>query len=342
MLGRARGLLRQGAYAVGALGLRHHRRNAATLTVAMFHRVVAPGSPAAIGADPNYSLSAPLFAACLDAIRRHYAVIGLPDLLAALGDGPPLPPRAMLLTFDDGWRDNMDVAAPILARAGLPAVLFAATDAITDSAPRWWQEVLLRALRDGRAGFDPLWSAAGGGPPPDTAAIPPELHLLLRYGALAPAERVALLAPLETPGMAAEGRHMLDAAGLDAIAAAGFAIGAHGATHLPLSMLADPGADLARARAALAAMRPGVPVETLSFPHGRYHEGVLRAARAAEFRVLFTSDACLNAAPGGRPGTLLGRINIVAAAITDATGALDPARLATWLFNRPITRLAEA
>ena len=47
-----------------------------------------------------------------------------------------------------------------------------------------------------------------------------------------------------------------------------------------------------------------------------------------------------NAAPAGQPAALLGRIPIDAAAITDATGAFDAARLATWLFHRPIEALA--
>ncbi len=332
-----RGAARALAYRSGALGLRHRLRNRQTLTVAMFHRVVAPGSPAAAHADPIYTLSDSLFAACLRFFGSHYAVVSLPQVLASRAGGAKLPPRALLLTFDDGWRDNADVALPLLRRAGWPAVLFAATDAITGGADAWWQEVLLRALREGTASAEALWSAAGpdGRIPPET----PALALLLRYAALDPAARQRVLAPLHDAALAAEGRQMLRADQLAGLAQSGMAIGGHGAAHLPLAMLADPAADLARCRAALDTMLDG-PAATLSFPHGRYDARTAAAARQQRFTTLFTSDACLNAAPDGRPADLLGRISVQAGAIAADDGTLDPARLATWLMHRPIRLLS--
>jgi hypothetical protein len=174
---------------------------------------------------------------------------------------------------------------------------------------------------------------AGGGPeqiPQD----PPPLALLLRYAALAPDIRARTLAPLLAPDLAAEGDHMLGMAQLPALAAQGVDFGGHGAAHLPLSLMADPAADLARCRAAL-----GPQITALSFPHGRYNSACVQAARHARFATLFTSDACLNAAPGGRPSALLGRISAEASAITDAGGTFDAARLAAWLMHRPVRTL---
>lgn len=333
-----RGTLRRLAAASGALALRHRLRNAETLTIVMLHRITLPGTAAARGADPHFTLEAPLFAACLNFFRRHYAVIGLEALRAAREGGAPLPPRALLLTFDDGWRDNLEVAAPLLRAAKMPGLVFVAADVLAEPTPWWWQEILLRVLRTGRHDFAALWAMAGADAPPDAAATPPALRLLLRYGALDPARRVAILAPLAA-GTAAEGPHMLDRAGLGDLAGA-MAIGAHGTAHLPLSLMDAPGPDMARARTILQAALPGVAIDSLSFPHGRYDAAVLHGATAAGYDLLFSSDACLNAAPGGRPGRLLGRINLPAGEISDAAGDLDPSRLATFLFNRPIAALA--
>jgi hypothetical protein len=144
------------AAASGALAL----RNRATLTALMFHRVVEPGTPAARHADVRYTLTAPVFAACLHFLAQHYSVVGLEAVLAARLGGAPLPPRALLITFDDGWADNLTVALPLLRARGLPAALFVATDPVADATPWWWQEVLLRALREGRTGFARACAAA--------------------------------------------------------------------------------------------------------------------------------------------------------------------------------------
>ena len=127
---------------------------------------------------------------------------------------------------------------------------------------------------------------------------------------------------------------MMHPAQLPDLAGGGMAVGGHGAAHLPLSLLGDQEADLARCRAAL-----GDGVTTLSFPHGRYDSTTVTLARQQGFATLFTSDAILNATPGGRASDLLGRINVDAANIAAPDGSLDPSRLATYLMNRPIRRL---
>ncbi len=326
------------AYASGVLGARHHLRHRETLTAVMFHRVSAAEEPVTQRADPRYTVPAPLFAACLRFFRRHYNVVGLDQLRRCIAGDATLPPRALLITFDDGWRDNLSVALPILRAQGLPATIFLAASPVTDDRSWWWQEVLLQALRERRASWDELWARAGGGP------VPPgerDLLLLLRYGGLDAETRHRILAPLAEAG-ALPGRHMLRLEELDALAEADVALAAHGAAHEPLSMMPDPGADLAEARRILAPPLAGCgqALDALSFPHGRYDATTLGLARSAGFSLLFTSDPCVNAAPRGRPAALLGRISVEASAIVDAAGAFVPSRLATWLFHRPIRHLA--
>jgi hypothetical protein len=109
-------------YRSGLLPAWHHWRARSTLTVAMFHRVLARGGPRWEQAEPAYTVSDRLFVECLEFFRRHYSVVSLDDVLAARRGLRPLPPRALLITFDDGWLDNLEVALPPLQRAGLPAV----------------------------------------------------------------------------------------------------------------------------------------------------------------------------------------------------------------------------
>ena len=337
-MGSLRTIARRVAYDSGVLGANHWLRHRDTLTVVMFHRITTIGSPAEKNADPGYCVAAPLFAACLRFFRRHYTVVGLEQLRTSLLGGVPLPPRSLLVTFDDGWQDNVSVALPILRRQGFPATVFVAADVLAETTTWWWQEILMRALRTGRASWEQLWTLAGGG---DRPAGEPELVLLARYGALDPSLRRRLLAPFAGDADG-EGAHMIGPGGLRELAAGGVALGAHGAGHLPLTMLAEPESDLGRARTVLEPQLRSLdqPLDALSFPHGRYDTASLAAARAAGFSILLTSDPCLNAAPAGRPGALLGRIPIDTAAIIDEAGAFAPSRLATWLFHRPVAALA--
>jgi peptidoglycan/xylan/chitin deacetylase (PgdA/CDA1 family) len=59
-------------------------------------------------------------------------VISMSELVDAIAAGRKLEPGTVVITFDDGYRDNLEVAAPILARYGLPATLYLATNAIND------------------------------------------------------------------------------------------------------------------------------------------------------------------------------------------------------------------
>jgi peptidoglycan/xylan/chitin deacetylase (PgdA/CDA1 family) len=90
-----------------------------TLRVLMYHKVndQRPNPitvPTAIFAEQMTLLGALGYApVCLDAVREHYLA------------GAPLPDRAVLITFDDGYLDNLRNAAPILVERGYPAVIFA-------------------------------------------------------------------------------------------------------------------------------------------------------------------------------------------------------------------------
>ena len=60
----------------------------------------------------------------LDFFLKHFRPISLPDLLAHQKTGKDLPPRAFLVTFDDGFREMAEIAAPILKAKGVPAAFF--------------------------------------------------------------------------------------------------------------------------------------------------------------------------------------------------------------------------
>lgn len=326
-------------YRSGALDAWHRRRNRDRLTVIMFHRVLAPSDPRWATADPEYSLRDDLFADCLAFFKRHYHVVALDDVLAARAGGPPLPPRPLLITFDDGWSDNEEFALRHLRRAGLPALLFVVADVVGRKEP-FYQERLVGAWLAGRldaARATALWQATGGAP----AAAPrfgarddlePLRAVIARVEALDPDARARVLAEL-APVLDDGVRYMVTGDQLRNLAGHFVAIGAHGKTHTPLTRAPDLGAELTGARTALATHVGTAPV-TMSCPHGAHDPRVVAAAHAAGYRLVFTSVPELPAARGDGPG-VLGRVGFTGETITDASGRFAPERLALHLFRKP-------
>lgn len=108
--------------------------------------------------EDGITCNATKFQAFCDFFRRHFRVVRLSEQLAGCQEGTGMG-GTLSITFDDGYRDNFEVAAPILRKLDLPAVFFVATGFIgTEYTPPWdqhlarqpgwmsWDQV--RSLRD--------------------------------------------------------------------------------------------------------------------------------------------------------------------------------------------------
>lgn len=102
--------------------------------VVMFHRVQDTD-----GSDP-LTVDAATFERHCRFFRRHFNVVGLRAIVRALEARQPVD-HMLAITFDDGYRDNCEVAARVLERLSLPATFFVVTQWIgTDVVPWWDQE----------------------------------------------------------------------------------------------------------------------------------------------------------------------------------------------------------
>ena len=79
--------------------------------------------------------------------QRHFNVVPLERLVSSLQDGRPLS-RELAITFDDGYRDNFENAAPVLEALGLPATFFVVSQWVESDVVPWW---------DGQAGVRHPW-----------------------------------------------------------------------------------------------------------------------------------------------------------------------------------------
>jgi len=327
------------AFNLGALAAYHYVRNRRTLTVVTFHRVLPLSELERYEADPIYTVTPRLFEEIVKFLKKYYCIVHLDDVIASRRHIKRLPRRALLITFDDGWYDNYEYALPILKKHGVSATLFAASDAIREARTTWWQEVVGWALRTGRGDDAILRRLEELGQRND--CLDPTLRLLVDYGELDPSTRDNKLARLtQEMETLSNRRQMLDIVTLQALARQGFAIGLHGAAHLPLTFLSEPGRDLYRALSSIKAYLDVDRIASLSFPHGRYDERVITAARQLGLDLLFSSDAVINVCPGGYiPTDILGRIPIYQGFIQENENELSDRRICQWMFLRSRARL---
>lgn len=90
---------------------------------------------------PNICVSPRVFEHQITFLARRYRCISMDELLEAWLSGQPLPGNAAVVTFDDGYRDNYDVAYPILRRHRVPAIFYVATGALQGGEPLWPSEI---------------------------------------------------------------------------------------------------------------------------------------------------------------------------------------------------------
>lgn len=73
----------------------------------------------------------------MEFVARRFNPVTLDDIRLFL-EGKPLPPRAVAVTFDDGFLDNFEIAAPILDRFGIRAAFYLTVSIIDTKLAPWY------------------------------------------------------------------------------------------------------------------------------------------------------------------------------------------------------------
>lgn len=106
------------------------------LRILAYHRVLASAEPEGFEFDvEQISASAEAFRAQMAMIRRRLHPMRFDEVLACLDAGQRLPPRAVVVSFDDGYDDNYRIAYPILHELGMSAMFFVSTGHIDSGMP---------------------------------------------------------------------------------------------------------------------------------------------------------------------------------------------------------------
>lgn len=108
------------------------RRDTLGVTVFVYHSV-AKHSTGETGEQRMLDVDTTVFRAEMDVLRRRRCVVvSLSSVVNALREHTRLPGGAVVLTFDDGWKDQYEEAFPILKQYGYTATFFIYTHAIDD------------------------------------------------------------------------------------------------------------------------------------------------------------------------------------------------------------------
>ena len=254
--------------------------------VLVYHRLGEPGGDRTRELVP--ALASSLFEAQLMRLRSRYRVVPPSTLLDEVRHrrfGARIP---VAVTFDDDLASHVEVALPLLRRAGIPAGFFLCGASLERPHSFWWED-LQHAVDQGAEALADVEVPGGTSLADALARRPGSLRAAARAIEQAtPDERARIAAELREIAKAEAGA-ALDAAGARALAEAGFEIGFHTLRHEPLLTVDD--AELARAlddgRAQLEQVA-GRPLQMLAYPHGRADVREARAVRAAGYVCAFT------------------------------------------------------
>ncbi|WP_158226514.1 polysaccharide deacetylase family protein [Bradyrhizobium sp. UFLA03-84] len=307
------------------------------MTVVTFHRVLRRGDARWETALAPWTLEEAAFDQCLEFLKRHYSIVSLDDVRQALKRARPLPARSLLLTFDDGFADNLDYALPLLRKHGATATIFITSDSI-GSSERLWTEDLLWAVSRGRVSQRQLTCLhtilIGCVREPQDANL---IWNIVRRGPNYDAGLVELvLSTLDIDLQRVRSpRQMLRREEIATLVANGIWIGAHGKTHSAFPASSDVAVELSHPRAVLKEIITPYgqgTVDALSFPHGAYTLEIADQALSAGYELLFTGEpelCCLD--QGYLATSLIGRLDADARRIAPA-GQFRPEMLAASLF----------
>jgi peptidoglycan/xylan/chitin deacetylase (PgdA/CDA1 family) len=78
------------------------------------------------------------FEAQIRTVAKEFNPVTVEQVAQFAKGGKQLPPKAVAVTFDDGFFDNYDVALPILNRYGIPATFYIMVDAVETGVPPWY------------------------------------------------------------------------------------------------------------------------------------------------------------------------------------------------------------
>lgn len=271
-----------------------------------FHRV---GNDDGSAFHPNlFSCSGGRFSEIIALLKKTFTVVGLDRVLEWIESGEAPDHAYALITFDDGYIDNYNVAFKALKGLDCPALFFLPTDFIGSGKVPWWDQIAWCVHEAGDRSID----VPGGGRPVrlDSSDLEGSIRRTLRVVKDTPNVPVdvkvrAIIEQVRCIPIGDTGQQLfLDWDQAREMREAGMWIGSHSATHQVLSHLDSVGQERElRLSKEMLERELGEPIDSVAYPVGGYNaytEETKRLVGLCGYRAAFNFVSGINRSPAER------------------------------------------
>ena len=236
-------------------------------------------------------------------LRKYFEVIPLAEIGRCIDSGQKLPPNALAVTIDDGYRDFFEVAFPVFRTWKIPATVFLITDFLDGKLWPWWNQIeyavmhtqvpyLTSELRPGET--LPLANRDQKVQAVSTLCL--DIAKLRNKARLDFMRVLPELLRVDLPSKLPRQYQPMSWDEVRSLAGNGIEFGAHTKTHPVLTSLEDPESVYDEVAGSKARLDQELGQATLHFcyPNGDWNDAVLKAVERCNFQTAVTTKPGFN------------------------------------------------
>ncbi len=264
-------------------GLRHLESR--SLVIFNYHRIRSGSIEGHPFDEGVYGPTQEIFWDHMNWLKKNTNLISEQELIEHVRDQKKLPKASVMVTFDDGYKDNAELALPVLTDQKIPAIFFIATHSIEKRELGWWDTIAYMIKKTTHSQLV-LRGRTFDLSPPRGAVI----HELQEWMRTLRADNTASLiqeistaceVSLPTPEMCS--KELMTWEQISESVKAGITIGSHTHSHRVLSTLnLSEQFEEFRLSKQILEQKLGVPIRSVAYPVGGHEDCHLETGELAE------------------------------------------------------------
>ena len=263
------------------------------LTAIAFHRVINQNDTLLKEANPLWTVTQEQFYYLIEILHQNFNIINPVDI-GNFFSGKYEGENPMIITFDDGWRDNYLYAYPILKEFNIKALFFIATKTI-GSDKYFWEESVYAKLcceKNNEAVISQLCKKINLDPSTETNFSTSVNRIIEKLHNMDVETRNVILHEFNFHPVKSESRMYLNIEEIQDMYENGMVMGSHGNTHDPCNA-ESVHKEIFDSREKLKKIL-GIYPAYLSWPHGIFENSFLGICKNYGLQYIFTSKSGLN------------------------------------------------